>query len=681
MPWSPESIESGLVRMTPILHELGLSTPFLRAGGLVAGEDDWDDGVVQARWQSRMTYWEEVLLGEGEQVARITELRSHLEDSDLREALFEYAAWGLYGSDGSFRFERADDLLRGRIRILDLEPAQIDPSADHDWLVPHPRDALFQGTHQNAWHFMVLALAHLHRPDAVWVDAWVRQVAAHVDQCPRLPDGHNDETVSNAIERPSNVSWAHYGYVATRLRYLVLTYAVMADHPALSVAAHGVVQRSIAAHARHLHDLGPAAYKDNLLTAAGKALYLVATLLPGPRKSESWLASMWPRLCDGMGRELLPDGCHNHRSFSYHVTFIERPLAMVALARTLGRHSDLPDRFLTLTRRSAEAFVQASTPIRSTPGINDDWTVALERHGLLRLLSSAFGREDWLYLSTDGRSGSAPEARSALLPDAGLVAMRSDWSREGRYLFFNASPDGGHHHPDPLSVQIWAGGRRLLADPGVGHYYTGEREIARQSCWHNCPTLGETPIPNNANPRILTWTTTDELDLAVAEIRFQSPEGSNDVVFRRHVIFVDRSGWLIWDTFSGVPDGQEVWENLHFPTLSVDASGDGAQIHTRMPGDPNLAIYTVADRWGLEAEEAQIWLAYGAQGTPTQLLHFKADAQAASEGFAALLVPYSGDAPPPDAGIDAVRGKPDGGIEFRFRIGGRSRRITTEPIP
>ena len=259
--------------------------------------------------------------------------------------------------------------------------------------------------------------------------------------------------------------------------------------------------------------------------------------------------------------------------------------------------------------------------------------------------------------------------------------MRSDWSRAGHYLFFNASPDGGHHHPDPLSIQVWAGGRRLLADPGVGHYYTGEREAARRSCSHNCPTLGEVQTPDNADPVVLAWNTVDDLDLAVAEVRFAPHEGLDCVVFRRHVIFLDRSSWLIWDTFAGIPDGQEVWENFHFPTMSVDTHRDGGQIHTKISGGPNLAIYALAERWRLAAEEARIWLAYGSQGIPTRLLHFRADADTASEGFAALLVPYSGEGPPPDTGIDGVEKGSNGSVELRFRIEGAARLIATEPIP
>ncbi|MDP6779432.1 MAG: hypothetical protein QGI83_21945, partial [Candidatus Latescibacteria bacterium] len=261
MCWTPVSIESGLDRMASTLSDLGLSTPFSRARGLVACEEHWDDEAIQWRWQSRMDYWQEVLLG-GEGAAPVFDLEPHLEDLDLRRCLFETAAWGLYDEEGVFSFERAEGLLQGRLRQLDLEPVQIDPSTDYDWMVQHPRDALFQHSHQNAWHFMYLALAHFHRPDPAWVEAWVRQVAALVDQCPRLPDGHNDYDASSIADRPSNVAWGHYGYVATRLRYLVLSYALMADHPAISPGAHGVIQLAISSHARHLHELGPEAYKD-----------------------------------------------------------------------------------------------------------------------------------------------------------------------------------------------------------------------------------------------------------------------------------------------------------------------------------------------------------------------------------------------------------------------------------
>ncbi len=704
MNWTPEAVRAELDGLEPVLVELGLKTPFQRARQLIVLDEQWEAPGAQQRWQSRIDYWRDVLLGEGvgagwddllhlesaglrllkssfdaggekacdawaSHIAKQARLAPHLRDADFRKLLFETDAWEVYAPDGAFRFERAEMLLRGQIQLLSLEPVQRDMNADYDWLIRHSRDRVFQSGHQSAYILMVLALAYFHRPNARWAQEWSHLILALTAQCPRLPDGENDFGPGNVCDRPSNVAWSHYGYVANRLHFLVATYLTMVDSPAFSPRFHAVVLRIIRAHARHLHELGKAAYKDNLLSAAGKAIYLTSTLFPELKERAAWLHHMWPHLTDGLQRELLDDGCHMHRSFSYHLTFVKRPLSMICLARR--QSEELPTRFLSLTQSAAEAFARVSTPIRSTPGINDDWTVAIESHALLRLLADAFGRDDWRYLATDGREGAEPGTRSVLLPAAQIVAMRSDWSRNARYLLFNVSPDGGHHHPDPLSIQIWAGGRHLLIDPGVGHYYTGEREIARRSWWHNCPTLGAAPLPNDPTPEILHWQSEQDLDYALG--RIQIPP----ITIRRHVFFVDRCAWIVWDEFEDLPPNTRIWENFHFTTDSLHISGDGRSVHTSMPEGANLSLHLCKEGWRLSTETAQKWLSYGGAAIPTQLLHYEADAETASHGFCALLAPFEGKTPPGNTAFDRIEHLTDGRVQLHLTVRGSHRQLTT----
>ena len=56
--------------------------------------------------------------------------------------------------------------------------------------------------------------------------------------------------------------------------------------------------------------------------------------------------------------------------------------------------------------------------------------------------------------------------------------MRSDWSRDARYLLFRASPFGGFHgHEDKLSIEVSAYGTPLLVDAGT--YTYNERDPYR----------------------------------------------------------------------------------------------------------------------------------------------------------------------------------------------------------
>ena len=701
--WTHQSVEDELRTFEPVLKKLGLNAPMKRARDLAAREQDWNCTEVQRRWQSRIDYWRRVLLDEESwgdvldlthsqlqalkdpfevggataQEAWAKHIRNRpgvpgdVSSVPFQKLLFEAYSWIQFRDDDTFMFERAEELIQGRIRMLDLEPVQVDPDADYDWLASHPRDRLFHVMHQNQWHSMCLGLAHLHRPDDKWARQWVRMTIAHIDQCPRLPNGHTD--FATLSQRHNNTSWSHYGYVAGRLRYLVLNYLVMKDSPVLSPRIHSVVLRMIRSHAQHLDALGDAAYLGNYCSSTGKALFLTATLLPEICVSDRYVERMFQRLQQALGKELLSDACHVHRSFSYHLTFVQRPLSMILVAKHTGRTNDLPPDFLTKVEDATEAFALMSTPIRSTPGINDDWTVAESNADLLQLSADAFDRDDWRYLATDGRSGRAPKERSCLLPQAQLFSMRSDWSPTARYLFFNVSPDGGHHHPDTLSVQIWSGGRHLLIDPGVGHYYTGERAIAKRSWWHNCPTLGQQQLPNNSQPKVLHWETSPDFDYAVGQISIGSAK------IRRHVFFVERRYWVLWDEFLDLPQTGELWENFHFAVnrSEIEIHDDGRFVRTKLPTGTNLALFTRQMNWTHRLEDASKWLTYGGKPIPTALLHFQTQPQIASKGFAALWVSFADENDLRQTSMGHIERHPDGRVTLHVTRLGERKTVTT----
>src|ERR1041385_1623154 len=154
------------------------------------------------------------------------------------------------------------------------------------------------------------------------------------------------------------------------------------------------------------------------------------------------------------------------------------------------------------------------------------------------------------------------------------------------YLCFNASDAGlngrgSHGHNDALSIEVSAGGRAFIVDPGT-YVYTGDlqkRHEFRSTAYHSTVQIDgleqnttdlHTPfvIGNEARPRVLEWQTSDDFDKVVAE-HYGYP-----VIHRRTVTF-DKRGrfWLIDDEFFG--EGEHVYEaRFHFaPGLEVTIDG------------------------------------------------------------------------------------------------------------
>ena len=675
--WTATSVEAELTKLEPVLKEFGIKDPLRWARNRVSQQKNWTSPQAQAIWDKRIHYWRIVLLDDdpeswsdwlnmdhpsladrkqqfeagGAQARRAwaahiadkPKLSEHIRDDAVRTALFEVEGRGAYSPDGTHLPARAEGLLRGQVQMLDVPPTVGE--GDYGWV----------HNSSGCWHLLHLALAYYHTNDAKWVHEFQNQVVA-------LVAGHQMDQ--------------NFTGVATRVRYISATYWVMKDSPAMSDRFHGICTRMILADADHLHELDERAYGGNYDPQTGLALYTTATMFPEFKLSRALLDRMWRNLLDGYRTELLDDGCHYHRSLSYHLTFVQRALSMLAIARTLGLSDEVPEEFKELTGGAVDAFARVSTPIRSTPGINDDWTVGHDHHNTLRLAADLFDREDLRYLATDGREGTLPKESSLLLPAAQLMVMRSDWSKSARWLFFNVSPFGGHHHCDDLSIQIWSGGRKLLVEPYTGDYLF-ERNIYRRSWWHSTPTLGPSSLPDSPNPRVLHWESSDKLDYAVGQITVPVGARRPPAKFRRHIFFVDRDYWVLRDEFAQVPAGTAIWENFHFATRQIDTSADGRSVRTMLPSSPNLLMLVGQTGWELQQEETRLWPSYTRDAMPTATLHYQGDATAAEGGFSALFVPLKDRAVPEETSLDRVERLDDGRVRLYVTVAGNRRELTT----
>jgi hypothetical protein len=154
------------------------------------------------------------------------------------------------------------------------------------------------------------------------------------------------------------------------------------------------------------------------------------------------------------------------------------------------------------------------------------------------------------------------------------------------YLCFNASGAGingrgSHGHNDVLSIEVSAGGRAIIVDPGTYVYSAdlAKRHEFRSTAYHSTVQIDgleqntirvDTPfvIGNEAKPRVLEWKTSDDFDKVVGE-HYGYP-----VTHRRTVTFDKRARlWVIDDEFIG--DGEHVYETrFHFaPGLDVRVNG------------------------------------------------------------------------------------------------------------
>ncbi|MDP6775273.1 MAG: heparinase II/III family protein, partial [Candidatus Latescibacteria bacterium] len=252
---------------------------------------------------------------------------------------------------------------------------------------------------------------------------------------------------------------------------------------------------------------------------------------------------------------------------------------------------------------------------------------------------------------------------------------------DARWLFFKVSPHGSaHHHRDTLGIQIWAGGHKLLIEPYVGDY-AFERDVYNRSWWHSTPTLGAELLPLDPQPEVLHWEAGDELEYAAGQIRIPVSEDAETITIRRHVFFVDRSWWALWDEFADLPDGQVVWENFHLVTRQLRIDDSGSLVMTALADGPNLLMHVGTPGWKVSAEETRMWPVYGHDTEPTATLHYAGDATAVERGFAALFAVVDGSDSPPETAFERVERLEDGRVRLEVSVAGSRKTLTTQVVP
>jgi heparinase II/III-like protein len=305
-----------------------------------------------------------------------------------------------------------------------------------------------------------------------------------------------------------------------------------------------------------------------------------------------WLGLLLPELCDAeewrdfgldqmlreMHKQVLADGADFESSTGYHRFVAELFLYSFVLCR--ANNIQIEKRYWSRLHQMLSYISAYVRPDGFAPLIGDTDSGQVLPFALRRADDHAY----LLDIGAEVFNDSAVKSRTGIsnaFPNAGIYIMRHD----DLYLCLNASDAGingrgSHGHNDALSIEVSAGGRAFIIDPGTYVYSAdlAKRHEFRSTAFHSTVKIDgqeqntihvDAPfvIGNEAKPRVLEWKTGDDFDKVVAEHYGYS------VIHRRTVTF-DKRGrlWLIDDEFFG--GGEHVYEaRFHFaPGLDVRAN-------------------------------------------------------------------------------------------------------------
>ena len=414
-----------------------------------------------------------------------------------------------------------------------------------DWLTADlPADEEWRIEWSKFYYGIDLASAFRETGDIKFLGVWERLVRSWIRQVPIGAD-------------PSDVT-------GRRIQNWIYAWNAFSSAPGFPGLTQGLDEEIIASitqQVRHLQrHLTP---ERNHRTLELHALFVTALALPEVDPDASLLKFATQELHLNLLTDIRPDGVHRENSTHYHMVVLRSFLAARENARRFGL--TFPDSYDERLTSACEFALHCHRPDGLIPMLSDSDTNSYA--DLLELAASLLDRPDFLYAATAGARGTAPQQRYVSFPEGGYYIQRSGWGngkdafRQERFLIFDCGPlgDGGHGHYDLLNVEIAAGGRPLVVDPGR---YTYSEQPPNWRRWfkgtaaHNTVCIDDTdqtpyrsgkPKGPVAQGRLIEHVSAPGFDLLCGEAR--SP--SYEVVHTRRIFFIADEYWIIVDQLRG----------------------------------------------------------------------------------------------------------------------------------
>jgi hypothetical protein len=420
---------------------------------------------------------------------------------------------------------------------------RLNPTSDPQWL---------WALNRHQW-WPILGLAYAQTGDERYATAFVSQMLDWVKENPP-PVRKNEKSPTWRLME-----------VGIRLRVSwIPCFALFYNSPAFTDKAKLTMLRSIYDHARFL--LLFRTNRNHLLRESNGLAY-VATYFPEFKEASRWQQVALTRLDEALVEQVNQDGSHLEVSTGYQSMVIDEFENTYDLLQ--ANDLSLPkENLASWLERMYHVMACLVRPDGTFPQVNDGriyWT-----YTQLFQAGEAFGRDDFVYIGTSGSRGTRPMHTSVGFNDAGLYVMRSGWTRDARYLLFDAGPYGGPHgHEDKLSIELFAFGQAFIVDSGT---YTYDRTDLFRTYFvgsqaHNTVLVdGQSQIrrwqKDNLNPQTAlgnyaTWISQPDFDYVSASysdgyslFSLEKPEDAEiiqDVTHTRRILFVKPDYWVVVD--------------------------------------------------------------------------------------------------------------------------------------
>jgi hypothetical protein len=399
-------------------------------------------------------------------------------------------------------------------------------------------------------------------------------------------------------------NWACAMEVALRAMNLLATFALIRRSPELNEETLALLLQMLDQHGAHIRrnlEFSYISTSNHYLSDVVGLLWL-GMMMPELEAASEWREFGLRETLREMDKQVLDDGADAEASTGYHRFVLELFLYSFIAARANG--IEIEERYWKKLRAMLNYMCAYLRPDGRAPliGDTDSGQVlpfckrAADEHAYVLALGAALfgdphfkqaaGNAPEELLWTFGEEGvSAYEslqkipgsAASQAFRDAGAYILRED----DLYLLLSASGNGlfgrgSHGHNDALSLEVSACGTSFITDPGTYVYSADlhERQLFRSTAYHSTVEVDgaeqnstDAALPfvmgDEAHPRVLSWESTPEHDIIVAEHdgykRLAQP-----IAHRRTVRLLKRERlWIVEDSLYG--EGEHIFHfRFHF---------------------------------------------------------------------------------------------------------------------
>ncbi len=372
--------------------------------------------------------------------------------------------------------------------------------------------------------------------------------------------------------------------------------------PQMTPEAHCTFLKSWVEHARTLTRMTVEhpEHKGNWVTMECNGLAHIGCLFPEFSEAEYWREVAYARMLEELDRQVYPDGAQMELASGYHQVSLGN--FMRATQPAVRNGFEVPGEYLDRLKRMYEYDLNAMIPGGYLPPLNDSGLTNVKRH--LEQAYETWNDPRFLWATTGGAEGQAPDFTSSFFPWAGQAVMRSGWELDARYLMFEVGPFGlGHQHEDKLGLWLWGWGKPLLTEAGTYSYDRSKwRRFALDTPSHNTVLvdglsqrrrgLRETYLAEEAQEGV--WATGELFDWCTG--RYETGYGDDRMActHERTVIYLRPDAYVVIDRLLGA-EGDHLYEALfNLDAADATVAADGLTVSSTDAGEPNLTLMPLA---------------------------------------------------------------------------------------